>query len=142
MTAILTKVKLQELMQLRLDEAEVLRAAGFHDAACYLCGYAMEFALKACVCKRLNLAEYPEKDLKGIFKTHLASELILLAGLRDELTAIQDRNSGFEANWQIATRWGPEQRYERVKTDSDTDELMKALKSEPDGVLRWLTQQW
>jgi HEPN domain-containing protein len=141
MAANLTIDKLKELTQLRLEEAEVLRKAGFYDAACYLCGYAVEFALKACVCKTLNLLEYPEKEFKGVFKTHLPTDLVLLAGLRDQLKRRQDESPDFEANWQVATKWGPEQRYEKVKTASDAEELFDALKSEPNGVLQWLIHQ-
>jgi hypothetical protein len=92
-------------------------------------------------CKTLNVLEYPEKELKGIFKTHLPAELILLAGLRGKLKQRQQESPDFAANWQIVTKWGPEQRYEKVKTASDTQELFDALKAEPDGVLPWLINQ-
>jgi len=42
---------LQDLAIVRLKEAKALLDQGFHDGAYYLCGYAVECALKACIAK-------------------------------------------------------------------------------------------
>lgn len=39
----------------RLEEAQLLYENKYYDAAYYLSGYAIEFALKAVICKRLNV---------------------------------------------------------------------------------------
>ncbi len=46
-----TRNELKELAKLRLAEAEKLCDAGYYDGAAYLCGYAVEFALKARICR-------------------------------------------------------------------------------------------
>jgi HEPN domain-containing protein len=51
---------LKKLAQERLKDAEALLAAARYDAAAYTCGYVLEMALKACVCRRLREREYPE----------------------------------------------------------------------------------
>jgi HEPN domain-containing protein len=50
------------LAAVRLREAEVLFDAALYDGSYYLCGYVVELALKACVCRHLGVDEYPEGE--------------------------------------------------------------------------------
>ena len=52
---------LQRLSQLRIDEAKALLAGGFPAGAYYLAGYAIECAFKACVAKRVQQYDFPDK---------------------------------------------------------------------------------
>jgi hypothetical protein len=52
--------QLKQLATIRLREAEALFAAGLYDGCAYLCGYIIELALKARICRLLNLSDYPE----------------------------------------------------------------------------------
>jgi HEPN domain-containing protein len=72
-----TRKQLQELAQLRLQEAEALLAAGLYDGCAYMCGYVVELALKARICATLNVAEYPDnrKGLRDAFRTHVFDDL-------------------------------------------------------------------
>ena len=54
-----TRNELKELAKLRLKEAETLFDAGLYDGAVYVCGYVIELALKARICKLLDISEYP-----------------------------------------------------------------------------------
>ncbi len=45
----------------RLDEAKILYANSKYDGAVYLGGYVLKLALKARICKLLNLSQYPDK---------------------------------------------------------------------------------
>lgn len=139
---VLTRNKLQELADLRVREAQVLFDAGLYDGSVYLCGYIIELALKACICKALNITEYPEAEIKGFFKTHIIKDLLLLAGLRDQLQQQEKLSPDFASNWQIVTKIGPEQRYQSGKSQSDAQDILTAVTSKPDGVLEWLSQQW
>jgi HEPN domain-containing protein len=47
------------MAQARLEDAEALLQSGRYDSAVYLCGYAVELALKARICLNLNWNEYP-----------------------------------------------------------------------------------
>jgi hypothetical protein len=54
---------LQRLAKERVAEAKILLAARKWSGAYYLVGYAVEFALKACIAKRVKAEDFPDKDL-------------------------------------------------------------------------------
>jgi HEPN domain-containing protein len=56
-----TRRQLQELAYLRLEEAETLYASRLYDGCAYLCGYAVELALKAKICAAFGVTDYSEK---------------------------------------------------------------------------------
>ena len=134
-----TREELRELAGLRLREAQALFAAGLYDGCVYLCGYAVELALKARICAVLDIAEYPEK--RQYFKTHDFDELMLLAGLQREITTA---NAALLQNWSIATQWKPEWRYQPVGTYDrpEAEKVLEAINAEPDGVLKYLARRW
>jgi len=133
-----TREELRELARLRLREAEALFEAGLYDGCVYLCGYVVELALKACICRTLAIPEYPDKQ---VFRTHDFEELSLLAGLQVEITMA---NPTLLENWSLATVWKPERRYKPVGTYGrpDAEKALEAIKAEPDGVLRYLSHRW
>jgi HEPN domain-containing protein len=49
---------------MRAEDARILLAAGRYAAAFYMCGYAVECALKACIAKQTREYEFP--DLKQV----------------------------------------------------------------------------
>jgi HEPN domain-containing protein len=65
---------LRAIARARLRDAQVLLRAKRFDAAFYLCGYAIELALKARICRTLKWPGFPEsaQDFKGfqLVKTH------------------------------------------------------------------------
>jgi HEPN domain-containing protein len=135
-----TREQLKTLAQLRLREAEALFENGLYDGCAYMCGYVVEIALKAKICKTLGVEEYPDEFMKA-FRTHDFDELKLLAGMQDDPLAAADP---FLENWSIVTRWEPEQRYEPQGT-YDRDQasiILNAIRTEPDGVLPWLSLRW
>ena len=85
-----TKTDLQTLAEMRLREAGILLAAGELDGAYYVAGYAVEFALKACIIKRkLAVPEYwPEKSFTQQCHTHDLSCLMELADLETEVKVV------------------------------------------------------
>lgn len=103
-----TRSELKKLALLRLKEAECLYQSGFYSGAEYLCGYVIELALKARICRVLNLNEYPADELK-VSKTHDFDLLKLLAGLKRDVDPV--RNKELWENWSAATKWRPELRY-------------------------------
>jgi len=134
-----TRKELQDLAQLRLREAEALFAAGFYDGCVYLCGYVVELALKAVICATLAVSEYPDRP--RAFRTHDFDELRLLAGLREEIT---NASPALLQNWSIATQWKPDWRYEPAGSYSEAQAgiVLKAIKADPDGVLKYLFHRW
>ncbi|HBL27338.1 MAG TPA: hypothetical protein DD490_10940 [Acidobacteria bacterium] len=53
-------VTLRAISAARLEDARQLLAAGRFDGAVYLCGYAVELALKARICDTLGWSDFPE----------------------------------------------------------------------------------
>ncbi len=95
-----------------LRAAKLLRTKRSYDAAVYLCGYAVEIALKARICRTLNWSTgFPQTNsefqTKGNLKTHNLEVLL-------DYTGIQDRvRTAFLKDWSVASHWTPEQRYDR-----------------------------
>ncbi len=132
---------LKKLALERLAEARVLLNAGKHAGAWYIGGYALEIALKAVICRTLQLFEYPETALNGKLKTHVVEELVLLAGLRKDLV---DRRTSpeFEDRWETIMDWKVDDRYSLVRTEQDVLDLLDAYEHPAHGVLTWLTSRW
>lgn len=113
-----------------LRAAKLLRTRKSYDAAVYLCGYAVEIALKARICKTLKWTTgFPETgsefQRKANLKTHDLEALL-------EFTAIQGKiktNSANMEQWAIVNKWNPEQRYSPrgTKTLAETDEMIQAV---------------
>lgn len=99
-----TAQELRQLASARVAEAESLLAEDLISGAWYVCGYAHELALKACVCKTLQVGVYPDTEVKKAFRTHLIDDLVLLAGLRDRLKVEFRSRPAFERNgltWRV-----------------------------------------
>src|SRR5713226_5664659 len=110
-----TNNDLKQLAKLRLQEAEHLHRKKLYDGCVYLCGYVVEFALKARICKILKLHEYPDKGEVGrIFKTHDVAGLKLCAGLREKMT-MSKYKPHFD-KYSAATAGEREQRYSPMGT--------------------------
>ena len=96
----------QNLAALRLDEAQCLFQAGHYSGAYYLAGYAVECALKACICKQTQLYDFPPgPDLKKSHYSHVLRELIETANLKSALLTERENNEKFDNNWLKATQW-------------------------------------
>lgn len=143
MPDVTTRKQLQELAVLRLQEAEALYASGFYDGCAYLCGYVVEFALKARICATLGLSEYPEKGsrLREAMKSHVLDDLGLLAGMVHEFTPGRPM---LLANWSVVNEWKPEWRYEAKGSydQTSTEKLLDAIRAKPDRVLTCISARW
>ena len=139
----LAKTDLQLLAETRLREAKVLKRNKLYDGAAYLCGYVVELSLKAAICSRLNINEYPDSgDLKKIFSSHEFDRLLLLAGLRDEISLTNSKKL-FD-NWSLLTDWKPERRYLPIGSysESDVKAMLDALTKGRWGVYNWIQRSW
>lgn len=89
----------------------------------YICGYAVEVALKARICKTLRWAGYPstrkEFEKKETFRTHDLDLLLELSGIEEKIK----RN--FIAEWSTIGSWEPSARYRPIGSATKQDvELM------------------
>ena len=108
----LTLHDLTSLAKARLKDAQILLLAGRYDGAVYLCGYAVDVALKARIVKTLKWEEgFPESrgDFEGLqsFKTHDLETLLFLSGWDARIKRT------YPGEWSKVSGWDPESRYER-----------------------------
>jgi hypothetical protein len=131
----------QLLAETRVREAKALIDAGLFDGAYYLCGYAVECGLKACIANATQAGEFPDKTKVNKSYTHELDTLLGVAGLRTTLDTASASNPAIELNWKIAVDWNEEARYLR-HTDAEARELYEAVTDPATGVLTWLKAHW
>lgn len=112
----MTYTELKELSEIRLKEAKVLLDEGYYDGANYLMGYVIELALKARICKLLNIENYPESKDYQSFKVHKLDVLLTLAGLSNELELKKLNENFFDISWSEITEWSEIYRYKPIGT--------------------------
>lgn len=125
--------ELQSNAKTRLNDAKILYEHRHYDGAVYLCGYAVELALKAIICKNLKLEGIPNtsKEFDTIvttiqkLKTHNLGNLLVLAGQVIET----DTKQKHLEDWSVVLNWDPEMRYAPIKGQllkSDASSIIKA----------------
>jgi hypothetical protein len=85
-------------------------------ARIYLAGYAIECALKACIARRINLHDFPDKSFVQRSHTHDLNELLDLAGLKLllQLATTPAANPALGLNWQRVKTWNEKARYQQT----------------------------
>lgn len=100
-------------------DAEVLSHAGRYDGAIYLCGYAVEMALKARICRTLGWLGYPatsgEFQYYRSFQTHNLDVLLHLTGIEERM------KRQWLAEWSAVATWDPEVRYKPIGNATQQD---------------------
>ena len=95
-----------------LRDATVLLGAKRYDGAYYLCGYAVELALKARICRTLRWPGFPQThaEFKGrlSLKTHDLEDLLRFTGVQDRV------HTKHRAEWSFVLNWNPELRYRKT----------------------------
>lgn len=132
----------QELAFIRLKEAKILLDNECWDGAYYLCGYAIECALKACISKKTKEHDFPPpRSTIEKYYTHNLKLLMESAGLDIQLKSDMEKDKDLEINWNIIVIWNETCRYER-RNGGNAKELYSAVSDLEHGVLRWLKQHW
>jgi len=137
----MNRIDFQEISELRLSESKALLAAGFSEGAYYLAGYAVECALKACIARRTQEHDFPEKESRKYF-SHDLQDLMGFAKLDVQLERSLSANPVMKANWIIVKNWSEESRYEKKKTIQEAVELLKAIEDRLGGLLPWIQLHW
>lgn len=111
--------ELKKLSKERIKESELLFSYRKYDTSAYLCGYAVEFALKYRICKCLKWPTFPGTNSEfgelKFLKTHNYETLLQLTGKRDVV------KSKFMADWSVVVKWTPENRYRPLGVINRTD---------------------
>ena len=153
------RLEFQDLAKIKIKEAKSLYRNKFYSGAFYLAGYALEFSLKAAVCKNLKMDDFfedkkgnnPTKlkdDVLGKFKTHDYRTLIILAGLYHQLENDKKSDMIFGINWSHIEKmsWSEICRYEisnpKKYNETDVKEFIKAIDNQKGGSLKWIQKYW
>lgn len=103
---------LRVIAEARLNDAKVLLDSERIDGAGYICGYAIELALKARICSTLNWVGFPqtpkEFEYLASFKTHRLEVLLFLSGQETRIKA------SHLTEWSSVVNWHPEVRYRTI----------------------------
>lgn len=137
----MNRIELQKLSEVRLQESRVLLDAGCPEGAYYLAGYAIECALKACIAKRTQLHDFPEKKTVNDSYTHDLAKLLQLAELKVDLDTAVRADSLMDAKWATIQQWSEESRYSR-RTAAEAEELLQAIQDSSGGLLPWIRVRW
>lgn len=101
--------ELTAIARARLKDADGLLSLGRYDGAMYICGYAVEIALKVRIVKTLKWPGFPSngKEFEGLqsFRSHDLERLLYLSGRESKIQA------RFSAEWAALSVWNPELRY-------------------------------
>jgi HEPN domain-containing protein len=95
----------QQLAEIRLKEAEALLAADCFEGSYYLAGYAVECAFKACIAKKTQEHDFPDKKLVERSHTHDLERLADAAGLLKLIENEVKSDKAFETNWGSVREW-------------------------------------
>lgn len=136
----ITRADFQRISESRLQEAVTLLANGHAAGAYYLAGYAVECALKACLCKQRQPEHFPPKvSVVARMYSHDLSGLLDLAELGAALDAEND--AMLKRYWAVAKDWSEESRY-AFPGQADAQLLVTAVTEPTHGVLPWLRRYW
>lgn len=121
----ITPAELKALSEEWVADSELLIRENRFGTAYYLCGYAIEMALKRRICLTLDWKEgYPNKKKKfenlQSFKTHNLDILLHLSGLEEKI------KTDCIAYWSSVADWDPEVRYSTQDTAEQTAVVMLA----------------
>ena len=137
----MNRLQLQQLADERVRDAAALLAAGQWSGAYYMVGYAVECGLKACIAKRTNQYDFPDKEFAQKCFTHKIDTLVELAGLAALRKADLTANPALAGNWLIVKDWDEKSRYQ-LWTESEARGLFAAVTDSANGVLPWITGRW
>jgi HEPN domain-containing protein len=132
----------QELAELHLQHARALLDAKLYSGAYYMCGYVVECALKACICKKTDQFDFPlsPEDSKKAW-SHKFKSLISLAEIDAQLDAERKGDKILDVYWNLAGEWSEESRYQKQRLN-EARALYTAVSDPVHGVLACIRRYW
>ena len=115
---------------------------GEYCGAYHLTGIGVECAIKACIARKTNRHEFPDKNHAAKCWEHDPEKLITVAGLSVQLGIESKANGRFASNWGVVKDWKIDCRYDLSITDTKALALYSAVVARQHGVLRWLRRHW
>lgn len=128
----------------RLAEARHLLSAGHSDGAYYLGGYAVELALKATICKNLDIDDlYINKEYSRLnLKVHDFQVLFSFSGLKTVFEYERNNNLNLKTNWSLVDLWKETSRYDAGRTIAEAQQFLDAIDDPHNGIFTWLQKHW
>ena len=134
----------RRLAQLRIQESEVLFQKSLYLGAYYLCGYAVECGLKACIAKRTKRGDFPPSvnEVRNVY-VHDLDKLLDLVGnpLKLAIKGSPVRSS----RWDVVKDWNEQSRYEfRPKKEAKllAYAMLQAVTEAQNGIFPCIRQHW
>lgn len=131
---------LQLLAETRLGEAQVLFQNRRFNGAYYLAGYAIECAIKACVARKTQRFDFPDKSLAIQVYTHDLTDLLkpteLTQIFKDEFRI----DPALKVKWVIVKDWSEQSRY-GTHGRNKAKVMLDAIAG-PQGVLACIKKYW
>src|SRR5882757_3044767 len=134
----MNRFDLQKMAEERVADAAALLDAGRFQAAYYLCGYAVECALKACIAKQVREFDFPDRKVVNDSYVHDLGKLLNVSGLVPMYQEEMGRSDVFTENWTTVRDWSEASRYNSRITENKAKELFLAITDPTNGVLPWL----
>ncbi len=131
----------QVLAEERVEDAKALLTTGRHGAAYYLCGYAIECALKAWIAKGTREHDFPPRD-SGSLYTHRLSELLDRADSARDWSRECQIDVDLRKNWALTRDWSEHSRYDANISLQQAQALFRAVTDPKSGVLECLRRYW
>jgi HEPN domain-containing protein len=119
--------ELDRIAKARLEDGRALLSGERYDGAAYVCGYAVELALKARICRTLRWVDFPktsgEFQAYKSFQTHNLEVLLRLSGEEERIKTQHFRS------WNKVLAWSPESRYSVIGTvpKADAESMIQAV---------------
>jgi HEPN domain-containing protein len=136
------KSDFEELAELHLQHAKALLDAQLYSGAYYMCGYAVECALKACICKKTNQFDFhPSPDESRAAWSHDFGKLIKAAELEREFNAARTADRDLDVKWESVENWSPSSRYE-PHGQQEAQLILDAVADPDHGVFSCIKQLW
>jgi hypothetical protein len=133
--------ELQQISRMRLQDARVLLQSGNFEGAYYLCGYAIECGLKACIAKQTKRHDFPDRKTVADSYTHDLARLVRVAGLDPALNQEIQTDAVFSGYWTVVKDWSEDSRYQR-RTAQEARDLYQAISDRRHGVWPWIRRHW
>lgn len=130
----------------RLKTVKILIKEEDWQAAAYFMGYVLEFALKAKICRNLNLVANPEntsdKRISTFFITHRFDSLLVVSGMENIFT---DRGpADAYLNWSQFTLAYPGD-WQNMRYDDNpawNEESVNKLYTHLEGIVKEIRKRW
>ena len=126
----------------RLQDAECLIANGHIGGAYYIGGYAIELALKAIACKKLDIELFDKQEVpRHIAKSYMIhdlADLTILAGIAKDVQEASQNDYIFQVCWSWVSIWSEQRRYELPCQVEKAEVFVLSLKI----VIQWLQKHY